>query len=259
MRFATWNVNSVRARLDHLRDWLAAERPDVVCLQETKVVDADFPFAALAEVGYRAEVSGQKSYNGVAVLARDGLELADPEHGIPGFEDPQRRCLAATVSGVRVIDVYVPNGSEVGSEKYAYKLDWLARFAEHLERVVAGHPRLLVAGDFNVAPADLDVHDPDLWRDKVLCSAPEREALDALRACGLVDLFRELHADAPGFSWWDYRMNAYRRKRGLRIDLVLASRAMAESCTACRVDTAPRGLEKPSDHAPVVARFDLGE
>jgi exodeoxyribonuclease-3 len=258
VRVATWNVNSVRARLDHLRAWLAAEQPDVVCLQETKVVDADFPHAPLAEAGYHAEISGQKSYNGVAVLARAGLELGDPLRDLPGIDDPQRRYLAVTVDGVRVINVYVPNGSEVGSDKYAYKLAWLARLAEHLREECAAHPRLLLTGDFNIAPADVDVHDPDAWRDKVLCSVPERDAYRELEACGLVDLFRTLHPEEPGFSWWDYRMNAFRRDRGLRIDLLLVSAGLADVARTCRVDRTPRGWEKPSDHAPVVASFDLG-
>ncbi len=259
MRIATWNVNSVRARLDHLLAWLAAERPDVVCLQETKVVDADFPHGPLAGAGYRAEFSGQKSYNGVAVLARGDLEPVDPVRELPGDDDPQRRYLAVTVGGVRVINVYVPNGSEVGSDKYAYKLAWLARLAAHVGVEAVAYPRLLLTGDFNIAPADLDVHDPELWRDRILCSGPERDAYRAIEAHGLVDLFRRLHPDDPGFSWWDYRMNAFRRDRGLRIDLVLVSEALASRARACRVDRTPRGWEKPSDHAPVVARFDLGD
>jgi exodeoxyribonuclease-3 len=258
VRIATWNVNSVRARLDHLRDWLAAEQPDLVCLQETKVVDADFPHEPFGEAGYRAEISGQKSYNGVAVLARAGLEITDPVRDLPGLEDPQRRFLAVTVEGVRVVNVYVPNGSEVGSDKYAYKLDWLAHLTGHLRAELAAHPRLLLTGDFNIAPADLDVHDPDAWRDKVLCSAPERTAFRELEALGLRDLFRALHPDEPGFSWWDYRMNAFRRDRGLRIDLLLVTDDLAACARACRVDRTPRGREKPSDHAPVVASFDLG-
>lgn len=257
MRVATWNVNSVRARLDHLCDWLAAEQPDVVCLQETKVVDADFPRTPLAEAGYQAEISGQKSYNGVAVLARAGLELGDPVREMPGLDDPQRRYLAVTVDGVRVVNVYVPNGSEVGSDKYAYKLDWLARLAAHLRDECAAHRRLLLTGDFNIAPADRDVHDPDAWRDKVLCSAPERAAFRELEACGLADLFRSLHPEEPGFSWWDYRMNAFRRDRGLRIDLLLVTAELAACARTCRVDRTPRGWVKPSDHAPVVASFDL--
>lgn len=257
MRIATWNVNSVRARRDHLHAWLAAEQPDVVCLQETKVVDVDFPHDAIAAAGYRAVVNGQKSYNGVAVLARGDLELADPVTDLPGLDDPQRRYLAVSVGGLRVVNVYVPNGSAVGSDKYAYKLAWLARLTEHLAAALADHPRLLLTGDFNIAPADRDVHDPEAWRDQVLCSAPERAAFRALEALGLVDLFRALHPDDPGFSWWDYRLQAFRRDRGLRIDLVLVSAALLARGRTCRVDRTPRAWDKPSDHAPVVASFDL--
>jgi exodeoxyribonuclease-3 len=258
VRIATWNVNSVRARLDHVCDWLGSERPDLLCLQETKVVDADFPVEAFTAAGYRAVVSGQKSYNGVAVLARSDLDLEDPVHDLPGFDDPQRRFLAITVEGVRVINVYVPNGSEVGSDKYTYKLDWLARLADHLRDAISHHPRLLLTGDFNIAPADIDVHDPEAWAGRILCSAPEREAFHVLESLGLVDQFRALHPDDPGFSWWDYRMNAFRRDRGMRIDLVLVTAALSACGRTCRVDRTPRGWEKPSDHAPVVASFDLG-
>ena len=257
MRFASWNVNSVRARLDHVRDWLGAERPDVLCLQETKVVDADFPADAFAALGYRAEFSGQKSYNGVATLVRDDLETADPVRDLPGLDDPQRRYLATTVAGVRVVNVYVPNGSEVGSDKYAYKLAWLAALVSHVREALAHHPRLLLAGDFNIAPADADVHDPEAWRDKVLCSGPERDAYRALGALGLADLFRALHPDAVEYSWWDYRLNAFRRDLGMRIDLVLVSPELRALGRSCRIDRVPRGWDKPSDHAPVVASFDL--
>lgn len=259
MRVASWNVNSVRARLDHVRDWLGSERPDVLCLQETKVVDADFPADAFAALGYRAEVSGQKSYNGVATLVRDDLEAGEPVRDLPGLDDPQRRYLATTVAGVRVVNVYVPNGSEVGSDKYAYKLGWLAALAAHLEQALADHPRLLLTGDFNIAPADADVHDPEAWRDRVLCSGPERDAYRALEALGLVDLFRALHPDAVEYSWWDYRLNAFRRNLGLRIDLVLVSPELRARGRSCRIDRVPRGWDKPSDHAPVVASFDLGD
>ncbi|RLA33624.1 MAG: exodeoxyribonuclease III [Gammaproteobacteria bacterium] len=259
MRIASWNVNSVRARLDHVRDWLAAERPDVLCLQETKVVDADFPAEAFTAAGYRAVISGQKSYNGVAVLARSDLALSDPVHGLPSFDDPQRRYLAVTVGDVRVVNVYVPNGSEVGSDKYAYKLDWLARLVDHLREAITHHPRLLLTGDFNIAPADIDVHDPEAWAGRILCSAPEREAFCTLESLGLIDLFRKLHPDDPGFSWWDYRMNAFRRDRGMRIDLALVTGELATAGRTCRVDRTPRGWERPSDHAPVVASFDLAD
>jgi len=257
MRIATWNVNSLRVRLDHVRDWLASESPDVLCLQETKVVDADFPAAALDEVGYTALFSGQKTYNGVAVLVRHGLVLDDAETELTGEVDEPRRFLAVTVGGVRIVNVYVPNGSAVGSDKYAYKLAWLERLTLHLREALARYPRLLLCGDCNIAPADIDVHDPDAWRDDVLCSVPERAAFAALEGLGLSDLFRSREPDTVAFSWWDYRMGAFRRNRGLRIDHLLASAPLAAGCRGCRVDRTPRGWERPSDHAPVVADFDL--
>ena len=251
MKIATWNVNSLRVRLPHLLDWLAQEQPDALALQETKTEDAKFPAAELAEAGYHAAYSGQKTYNGVAVLSR--AEAMDPVTDIEGLDDPQRRILAVTVGGVRIVDLYVPNGSEVGSDKYAYKLDWLAQARAWLAAELERHPRLVVLGDFNIAPEDRDVHDPEAWRGKILCSAPEREAFRALLGLGLRDTFRCFEQPEKSFTWWDYRMNGFRRNLGLRIDHILASPAM--DCAACRVDKAPRALERPSDHAPVVAEL----
>lgn len=254
MKIATWNVNSLRVRLPHVLDWLERERPDVLALQETKTEDATFPAAELAGAGYRSVYSGQKTYNGVAVLARS--ELSDPVTDIAGLDDPQRRILAVTVADVRVVDLYVPNGSEVGSDKYAYKLDWLARVGEWLGSELARYPRLVVLGDFNIAPEDRDVYDPEAWRDKILCSVPERAAFRAWLDLGLRDAFRQFEQPEKSFSWWDYRMNGFKRNLGLRIDHILASGGM--ECLSCRVDTAPRGWERPSDHAPVVAEFRVG-
>ncbi|BBL76799.1 exodeoxyribonuclease III [Methylomagnum ishizawai] len=254
MKIATWNVNSLRVRLPHVLDWLERERPDVLALQETKTEDATFPAAELAGAGYRSVYSGQKTYNGVAVLARS--ELSDPVTDIAGLDDPQRRILAVTVADVRVVDLYVPNGSEVGSDKYAYKLDWLARVGEWLGSELARYPRLVVLGDFNIAPEDRDVYDPEAWRDKILCSVPERAAFRAWLDLGLRDAFRQFEQPERSFSWWDYRMNGFKRNLGLRIDHILASGGM--ECLSCRVDTAPRGWERPSDHAPVVAEFRVG-
>lgn len=250
-RLATWNVNSVRARFDHLARWLDAAGPDLLALQETKVRDEDFPGAALAELGYRAAVSGQKSYNGVAVLSRAPLEVLATD--IPGFEDPQRRVLAVETDGFVLLDLYVPNGSEVGSDKYAYKLAWLDALHDWLASLLGRHERVAVVGDFNIAPADADVYDPEKWRGRVLCSAPERERLQRLLGLGLVDVFRRFEQPADTYSWWDYRQGAFRRNRGLRIDLVLASEPLADSAERCTIDRDPRGWEKPSDHAPVLA------
>jgi len=255
MRLATWNVNSLRVRLPHLRDWLAENPMDVVALQETKLTDADFPREEIEALGMSVVFSGQRTYNGVALLARTPIE--DVVAGIPGFDDEQKRVLAGTVAGVRVVDVYVPNGQTVGSEKYAYKLRWLEALRGYVADELARHERLVVLGDYNIAPEDRDVHDPKAWEGSVHVSGPERAALRALLETGLEDCFRRFEQPEKSFSWWDYRMMAFRRNAGLRIDLVLASRALAGKCAACHIDKAPRKLERPSDHAPVVAAFDI--
>ncbi|MFO1321917.1 MAG: exodeoxyribonuclease III [Burkholderiales bacterium] len=253
MKIATWNVNSLKVRMPHLVEWLGREQPDAVCLQETKVEDAAFPAAEIEATGYHFIRSGQKTYNGVAILARQ--PLLEPLAGIPGYEDDQRRVLSASVGGVRLVCVYVPNGQSVDSDKYRYKLGWLAALTRWLETELSKHPRLAVLGDYNIAPADEDVHDPAAWEGQVLCSAPERAAFRALCGLGLHDSFRLFEQPEKSFTWWDYRMNAFRRKMGLRIDHILVSSALASSCRACRVDTAMRALERPSDHAPVIAEL----
>lgn len=255
MKLATWNVNSLGVRLPHVLDWLAKHAPDVLCLQETKLTDDKFPAAAVREAGYEAVWSGQKTYNGVAILSR--TPATEPLHGIPGFDDPQRRVLAATISGVRVVCVYVPNGESVDSPKYQYKLEWFDALNAWLRAELASHPRVAVAGDFNIAPEDRDVHDPKRWAGKVLCSEPERSALAKLIETGFRDSFRLFDQPAGSFTWWDYRLAAFPRKWGLRIDHILLSHALASACSACTVDTEPRGLERPSDHAPVMAEFGL--
>ncbi len=254
-KIATWNVNSLKVRLGHVLDWLAAEKPDVITLQETKTVDENFPLEQIEAAGYRASFAGQKTYNGVATLSLlPGEEVVTD---LPGLDDPQRRILASTVGGVRVIGVYVPNGSEVGSDKYAYKLDWLEKLRDFVSDELTRHSRLALLGDFNIAPEDRDVHDPEAWRGKILCSDPERAALGALLDLGLSDLFRRFDQEDRLFSWWDYRMMGFRRNHGLRIDLILGSKSLSEACRSCRIDKGPRGLERPSDHAPVLAEFDL--
>ena len=256
MLIATWNVNSLRVRLPQLLDWLVREQPDVVGLQETKVVDEDFPLAQLREAGYQAVFAGQPTYNGVALLSR--CPPTDPRIRLPGREDdPQQRFVAASYGDLRVVNVYVPNGSAVGSDKYAYKLAWLADLRGYLASALAQWPRLLVMGDFNIAPADMDVHDPVAWEGQVLVSPAEREALDGLAALGLHDAFRALNPDMQAFTWWDYRAAAFRRNQGLRIDHLLVSGAVREVCRSCRVEMDVRRLERPSDHAPVVLELDL--
>ncbi|SEQ30127.1 exodeoxyribonuclease-3 [Ectothiorhodospira magna] len=255
MKIATWNVNSLRVRLPHVLDWLAAEQPDVLALQETKTVDEGFPLESLRAAGYHCRYAGQKTYNGVALLTRVPAE--DPVTDPPGVDDPERRILAATVNGVRVINLYVVNGSEVGSDKYARKLDWLDRVTAFVTAELARHDRVVVLGDFNIAPDDRDVHDPLACRDRILCSEPERAALRRLLAAGLEDVYRRFDQPPASFSWWHYRAAAFRRNLGLRIDLILANPALAAHCTGARIDPGPRGWERPSDHAPVLACFDL--
>jgi len=253
VKIATWNVNSLKVRLPHVLDWLGGVRPDVLALQETKTPDESFPGLEIESAGYHAVFAGQKTYNGVAILSREPASGVLTE--VPGLEDPQRRVIAATVGGVRVIDLYVVNGQDVGTEKYAWKLHWLERVSRFIEAQLREHPRLAVVGDFNIAPEDRDVYDPELWHERILCSTPEREALQRILGLGLRDTFRLFDQPEKSFTWWDYRQGAFRRNLGLRIDLVLASEALAAACTACTVDTGPRRLERPSDHAPVLAEF----
>ena len=256
MRFSTWNVNSLRVRMEHLGRWLADNAVDAIALQELKLADEHFPRAEIEALGLHAACYGQKTYNGVAILSR-----AEPHSialGIPEDIDPQRRVIAATIGPVRLVNVYVPNGQAVGSEKYTYKLAWLERLRAYLAALLAQHEHVLVVGDFNIAPEDRDVHDPAAWEGSVHVSAPEREALARIASLGYSDLFRQFDQPAKSWSWWDYRMNAFRRDHGLRIDLMLASNALARRCTACHIDRSPRSWERPSDHAPVTAVFDIG-
>jgi len=253
MKIATWNVNSLKVRLPQVLEWLATARPDILCLQETKTTDENFPVETIEAAGYHSVYAGQKTYNGVAILSR--TPAADILTDIPGLDDPQRRILGARIGAVRVLNLYVVNGQEVGSEKYAHKLHWLEKVAEHVREQLEQHANFVALGDFNIAPEDRDVHDPEAWHERILCSTPEREALQGLLELGLVDTFRLFDQEAGSFSWWDYRAAAFRRNMGLRIDLILASRLLAESCTACSIDKEPRRLERPSDHAPVVAEF----
>jgi exodeoxyribonuclease-3 len=255
MKIATWNINSMNVRLPHVLEWLQSHEPDVLVLQEIKQLTEKFPVEALQEIGYHSIASGQKTYNGVAVVSK--MPVAEPVMDLPGLDDPQRRVLAISIDGVRVVNLYVPNGSEVGSDKYAYKLNWLASLRDFLEAELEQHDKLVVLGDFNIAPADADVYDPEKWGDAILCSPQERDALGKLLNLGLTDVFRKFEHPEGTFSWWDYRAAGFRRNAGLRIDLILTSDAMTERCMASYVDKEPRGWERPSDHAPVVAEFDL--
>jgi exodeoxyribonuclease-3 len=253
VKVASWNVNSIRVRLDHVLDWLADARPDVLGLQEIKVPDEKFPLEEFAQAGYQCIVNGQKTYNGVALLSR--TEGTDPVTEIPGFEDEQRRVLAATFGDCRVINLYVPNGQSVDSDKYHYKLNWLDALTAWLAEEIVTHEKIVVMGDFNIAPDDRDVHDPQAWAGKILCSDLEREALKDILRLGLSDSFRAFEQPEQSFSWWDYRAAGFRRNLGLRIDLLLVSEAVAASLASSAIDTAPRRLERPSDHAPVWIDF----
>ncbi|MCG6871870.1 MAG: exodeoxyribonuclease III [Gammaproteobacteria bacterium] len=253
MKIATWNVNSLRVRLEQVLAWLATHRPDVLVLQETKLVDEKFPADEFGSRGYQVAFNGQKTYNGVATISRFPIDAV--ETSIPKFDDPQRRVLAATINGVRIANVYVPNGSEVGSQKFAYKLDWLRALTAWVQEEVRQHQRYAILGDFNIAPEDRDVHDPDKWRGSVLCSEAERAAFGALLDCGLHDCFRKFEQPEKSFSWWDYRAGSYRRNAGLRIDHILVTQPLQQACSAASIDREPRGNQQPSDHAPVLAEF----
>jgi exodeoxyribonuclease-3 len=256
MKIASWNVNSLKVRLPQVLDWLEHQRPDVLGLQETKLTDDKFPIQAFSDMGYQVTFSGQPAYNGVALISKTAH--ADPVSQIPDFDDVQKRAIASTINDVRIINLYVVNGQEVGSEKFDYKLAWLDAVTRWIESERRRHDKVIVMGDFNIAPDDRDVYDPEGWREKILCSTPEREALKKLLDLGLHDSFRLFDQPEGVYSWWDYRAAMFRRGLGLRIDLVLCSNALKEQCTTSYIDKEPRRLERPSDHAPAVAEFNLG-
>lgn len=243
----------MRARLDHVKAWIERNEPDLLALQETKVQDRDFPADALKALGYSSTAAGQKSYNGVAILSRQAVEVVAT--AIPQFDDTQRRVLAVECDDLVLVNLYVPNGTSVGSEKYAYKLAWLDALHAWVAKLMRRHPKLLIVGDFNIAPTDRDVHDVEAWRGKILCSDDERERFQRLEGLGLTDVFRRFDQTDGQFSWWDYRAAAFRRNHGLRIDLILASPALTREVVSCVVDVEPRRWEKPSDHAPVIAQI----
>ena len=254
MKLATWNVNSLNVRLPHVMNWLWENPTDVLCLQETKLTDDKFPASIIEAAGYHVVYSGQKTYNGVAIISK--LPITDVVKNNPLFDDPQQRILAATIAGMRVVCAYVPNGQSVGSEKYEYKLGWLSAFHEWIQREAAVHPQLAVVGDYNIAPEDRDVHDPAAWEGLVHVSEKERAALTRLLDVGLTDAYRLFEQPEKSFSWWDYRGLGFRLNKGLRIDHILLSPALVARCSACVIDRAPRKLEQPSDHAPVIATLD---
>lgn len=253
MKIASWNVNSLRVRLPHVLDWLASAKPDILVLQETKMTDDQFPEADIREAGYHVVFNGQKTYNGVAVLSKVPAE--EVLFDLPGLEDPQRRIVAARFGDLQVLNLYVVNGSEVGSEKFAYKLDWLEKVTAWVGEKVKQHQKFIILGDFNIAPTDRDVHNPKSWHEKILCSTPERNALKKLLNLGFSDSFRLFEQDDELWSWWDYRSGGLENNKGLRIDLVLTSDLLSEQCVASYIDKEPRTWERPSDHAPAVAEF----
>ena len=251
MKLAAWNVNSLNVRLPHVIEWLKAHEPSVLCLQELKMEDAKFPLTAFEDIGYQAVFNGQKTYNGVAIVSRSRPE--DVTRDIAGYEDHQKRVIAATIEGVRVVCVYIPNGQTVDSEKYQYKLQWLNALQGYVCGAIAEYGDVALLGDYNIAPDDRDVYDPKAWEGQVLCSVPERDAFRALVSLGLVDSFRLFDQPEKSYSWWDYRMNGFKRNLGLRIDHILLTAGLAARCKASLIDLEPRKLERPSDHAPVVA------
>lgn len=254
LKLASWNVNSLKIRLEQVLNWLDTTGVDILALQETKTIDENFPTAAFLDRGYHISFAGQKTFNGVAIISR--FPQSEIITDIPDLDDPQRRILASTISGVRIINLYVPNGSEVNSDKYLYKLDWLEKVSAFITNEMRQHEHLAVVGDFNIAPEDCDVHDPEEWEGCVLVSPPEREAFFRLLSYGLQDSFRLFPQEEKQFSWWDYRAAGFRRNRGLRIDHVLLSKSLAECCLSSFIDKDARRAERPSDHAPVWVELD---
>jgi exodeoxyribonuclease III len=257
MKIASWNVNSLRVRLPHVLTWLSTHAPDVLALQETKVENDKFPHAELEAAGYYVAYSGQKTYNGVALLTREPF-TSSLLYDFPDLSDPQRRMIGTHYGSIYVLNIYVPNGEDLLSEKFIYKMQWLTVLESLIKTLLTHYQHVLILGDFNIAPAAIDVYDAKVWHEQqILCSTTERDALQRLYALGLVDCFRHKAGDAVQFSWWDYRAARFRRNQGLRIDLILASSALATKCVACDIDTTPRAWEKPSDHAPVWADFSI--
>ncbi len=254
LKFASWNVNSLTVRLEQVIDWLKSSQVDVLALQETKLINENFPVTAFTDLGYQVIYSGQKTYNGVAIISKHDISGMLTE--IPGLEDPQRRILAATIAGIRLINLYVPNGADLASDKYIYKLDWLAKVSEFIRQQLIIYPKCIVLGDFNIAPEDRDVHDPSEWEGCVLVSQPERRAFAKLLSFGFYDSYRKFEQEKE-FSWWDYRAGGFRRNRGLRIDHILLSNELIVLCKHSGIDKEPRKSERPSDHAPVWVELDV--
>ncbi|MDM7921265.1 MAG: exodeoxyribonuclease III [Pyrinomonadaceae bacterium] len=256
MKIATWNVNSINARMEHLLDWLERAGPDVVCLQETKCIDDNFPYQAIHDAGYHTSFYGQKSYNGVAILSKHDID--DVQKNFPDDDDESpKRLIAATIKGIRIVNTYIPNGTELGTDKFTFKLDWLMRLRRFFDETCSLDSDVLLCGDFNVAPDELDVWSVPAWEGKLHFTKTERAAMYHVKQWGFEDVFRRHHPDAHEFSWWNYREGAWQRNRGLRIDHIWTSPSLAAKCTDCWIDRSTRSLEKPSDHAPVIAEFAI--
>lgn len=256
MKIATWNVNSINVRIPHLVEWARREEPDVICLQETKCVDENFPLTVINELGYEAEFFGQKSYNGVAILSK--LPMSDVQKGFADDdEDSPKRLIAATIGGVRIVNTYIPNGTELGTDKFTFKLDWLQRLRRFFDDTCDQNAHVLLCGDFNVAMEEVDVWSVPAWEGKLHFTLTERAAMYYVKQWGFDDLYRLKNGDVQQFSWWNYREGAWQRNQGLRIDYIWTSPDLSATATNCRIDTSTRGLEKPSDHAPVIAEFDI--
>lgn len=254
MKIATWNVNSLKVRLPHVMDWLNTHQPDILALQEIKMLDEFFPYQELNNLGYECVWNGQKAYNGVAILSREKTSNIVKE--LPGLDDPQRRVLSATIAGVRVVNVYIPNGESISSEKYSYKLNWLKTLETYLQDEMKAHSKLIILGDFNIAPEKIDLYDHSIFEGQVLFTEAERNSFQNLLKLGLTDCLRAHDISEKTYTWWDYRLNAFKRNMGLRIDHILATGNLVKQSQRCYVDKAPRALERPSDHAPVIAEFD---
>ncbi|MES2206475.1 MAG: exodeoxyribonuclease III [Pseudomonadota bacterium] len=255
MKIASWNVNSLKVRLPHVLDWLTQQQPDALGLQELKMDTPVFPHAAFEAIGYHCAVMGQKTYNGVAWLVKNESHervFSQEEIGFEGWIDPQARAIGIQLNGITLMDWYVPNGQAVGSEKYLYKLEWLNAAQQHIKNTLAKNDKLIIVGDFNIAPADADVYDPVAWGEGILCSPPERAAFQSLLACGLHDSFRLFEQPEKSYTWWDYRQGGFRRNQGLRIDHILISESLKASALRCWIDPSPRALERPSDHTPII-------
>ena len=259
MKIASWNVNSLRVRVEHVSDWLSTNSPDLLCLQELKMTDEEFPLAHFESLGYHCAFTGQKTYNGVAIISSKPLH--NVVINLPDYEDPMRRYIAADVElcdgeTMRIVNVYCPNGQALDSDKFVYKREWFTKLKDAMRNHLNEQENTVLVGDFNITPGDIDCHDPKRWRGKIHCSDIERLMLQNMMNEGLYDTYRQFHSEGEKFSWWDYRGAGYRANEGLRIDLILSSAAMLDRAKECTIDEAPRKLERPSDHTPVVAVFE---